>query len=206
MFIASKPGVHRAVPAVLLLFLTLAVPGFSLDPHRSLSQYAIKTWTEEHGLPQDTIRAVTQTTDGYLWLGTDEGLARFDGYEFLVFDKIKGDLPGGSVTALAAARNAVLWIGTSGGLTRYQDKKVRTYTTSDGLPDNSVTELLVDHADTLWIVSGAYLSRFADGKFTRIVPGPEIPLPAIRHVTEDAQHVIWAGGLGAVVKLEGGSS
>ena len=53
----------------------------ALDPHKTLTQYSRKVWTQEHGLPQDTIRAITQTADGYLWLGTDEGLARFDGYE-----------------------------------------------------------------------------------------------------------------------------
>ncbi|HEX8871680.1 MAG TPA: two-component regulator propeller domain-containing protein, partial [Candidatus Acidoferrum sp.] len=50
---------------------------FGLDPRKALTQYSRTVWTQEHGLPQDTIRAVTQTTDGYLWLGTDEGLARF---------------------------------------------------------------------------------------------------------------------------------
>ena len=52
----------------------------ALDPHKTLTQYSRMVWTQGEGLPQDTIRAITQTPDGYLWLGTDEGLARFDGY------------------------------------------------------------------------------------------------------------------------------
>jgi len=65
------------------------------------------TWTQEQGLPQDTIRAIAQTADGYLWLGTDEGLARFDGYEFVIFSKDNGDLPSNSITALSAGAMAV---------------------------------------------------------------------------------------------------
>ncbi|MGA3098334.1 MAG: two-component regulator propeller domain-containing protein, partial [Bryobacteraceae bacterium] len=96
----------------------LLAPGASaLDPRKSLTQYSRTTWTQEQGLPQDTIRAIAQTADGYLWLGTDEGLARFDGYEFLTFDKARADLPSNSITALAAERGGALWIGTASGLT-----------------------------------------------------------------------------------------
>ena len=157
----------------------------ALDPHKSLTQYSRTVWSQEHGLPQDTIRAIAQTTDGYLWLGTDEGLARFDGYEFVVFNKDSGDLPGNSITALAAARDGSLWIGTSNGLTCYRDKRFRTYTTKQGLPDNAITALVADHAGTLWIVAGVYLSRYRDGKFTNLAPGPDLPVTAVRAIRED---------------------
>jgi len=88
--------------AVILTCLALHA-AWALDPHKSLTQYSHKVWTQQDGLPQDTIRSVTQTSDGYLWIGTDEGLARFDGYEFTTFDKPHGDLPSNSITALAAA-------------------------------------------------------------------------------------------------------
>src|ERR1700674_1503057 len=116
---------------------------YGLDPHKSLTQYSRTVWTQQHGLPQDTVRAIAQTTDGYLWLGTDEGLARFDGYEFTTFNKANGDLPSNSITALAAAPDGSLWIGTSNGLTHYRDKQFRTYTTQQGLPDNDVTVLYI---------------------------------------------------------------
>src|SRR6476646_4124974 len=124
--------VYALVPALL-------VPSaFALNPAKSLTQYTRTVWTQEHGLPQDTIRAIAQTNDGYLWLGTDEGLARFDGYEFVVFNKDNRDLPSNSITALAAAPDGSLWIGTMGGLASYRGRHFRTYTTRDGLPDEGI--------------------------------------------------------------------
>ena len=187
-----------------LLWCALTRGALALDPHKSLTQYSRTVWSQEHGLPQDTIRAIAQTTDGYLWLGTDEGLARFDGYEFAVFNKDSGDLPGNSITALAAARDGSLWIGTSNGLTCYRDKRFRTYTTQQGLPDNAITALVADHAGTLWIVAGVYLSRYQDGKFTNLAPGPDLPVTAVRAIREDWHRDLWVGGFGGVGKLVAG--
>jgi len=175
----------------------------ALDPHKTLTQYSRKVWTQEHGLPQDTIRAIAQTTDGYLWLGTDEGLARFDGYEFVVFSKANGDLPANSITALASASDGSLWIGTSNGLTLYHDRQFRTYTTKQGLPDDAITALYEDHAGTLWIVAGIYLSRFQDGKFTNFAPGENLRVTSVRNIREDRHHDLWVAGFSAVVKMSG---
>ena len=167
------------------LGLLFSLPVCALNPAKSLTQYTRTVWTQQHGLPQDTIRAIAQTPDGYLWLGTDEGLARFDGYEFAIFNKDKGDLPGNSISALSAAPDGTLWIGTSAGLTSYRDRKFRTYTVKDGLPDDGVAALLADQAGNLWIVAGINLSRLHGGKFTNFVPGPDVPLDTVRSVEED---------------------
>jgi signal transduction histidine kinase/ligand-binding sensor domain-containing protein len=155
-------------------------------------------------LPQDTIRAITQTPDGNLWLGTDEGLARFDGYEFAIFNKDQGELPGNSVTALAAAPDGTLWIGTTGGVTSYKDRTFHTYTAKNGLADDGVAALMVDQAGTVWIVAGIHLSRFQAGRFTNYAPGAGLPLDTVRSVTEDKHHVIWAAGYGGVAKFVDG--
>ncbi len=175
----------------------------ALDPHKSPTQYSRTVWTQADGLPQDTIRAITQTTDSYLWLGTDEGLARFDGYEFTTFNKANGDLPSNSITALAASTDGSLWIGTSNGLTQYHDKHFKTFTTKSGLPDDAITNLYTDHAGTLWIVAGIYLSRYQNGVFTNFAPGPSFPVTSVRWVREDANHELWVGGFSGVVKMTG---
>jgi signal transduction histidine kinase/ligand-binding sensor domain-containing protein len=192
------------VKKALILICLAAQMALALDPHKRLTQYSHRVWTQEDGLPQDTIRTVAQTGDGYLWIGTDEGLARFDGYEFTTFNKANGGLPSNSITALAAASDGSLWIGTPNGLAVYHDRQFRTYTTRDGLPENSITSLAIDHSGTVWIVAGVALSRFEKGGFTNFVPGPKFPVTSVRAVFEDHHHRLWVAGFNTVGRLEDG--
>jgi signal transduction histidine kinase/ligand-binding sensor domain-containing protein len=179
---------------------------WALDPHKSLTQYSRHVWGQQDGLPEDTVRAIAQTTDGYLWLGTDEGLARFDGFEFTVFSRSNTELPANSITALAASPDGSLWIGTSSGLAQYDGKQFRTYTVRNGLPDNAVTGLYTDHVGTLWIAAGVYLSRWQDGKFTTYAPGPNLPVTSVRVMVEDRRHDLVVAGISGVVSLAGGKA
>jgi signal transduction histidine kinase/ligand-binding sensor domain-containing protein len=187
---------------MLCLTATLWVPAASaLDPHKSLTQYSRQMWAQVDGLPQDTIRAIAQTTDGYLWLGTDEGLARFDGIEFTVYDKTDGSLPTNSVTALSADPDGSLWIGTARGLTQLKGKSFHTFTTKDGLPDDTISALYSDHAGALWIVAGVSLCRFQEGRFTNYSPGAN--LLSVRAIREDPHHDLVVAGFGGVVRISG---
>jgi signal transduction histidine kinase/ligand-binding sensor domain-containing protein len=189
---------------IAVIFLCLALhAAWALDPHKSLTQYSHKAWTQQDGLPQDTIRSVAQTRDGYLWIGTDEGLARFDGYEFTTFDKAHGDLPSNSITALESTTDGALWIGTPNGLTVYRGGKFRTYTVRDGLPDNSITNLEKDHTGALWAVAGISLSRFQNGRFTNYSPGPQLPVTSVRAVFEDRHQQLWVAGFSELGKFAG---
>ena len=157
----------------------------ALNPAKSLTQYTRTVWTQEHGLPQDTIRAIAQTTDGNLWLGTDEGLARFDGYEFAVFNKDNGDLPSNSIAALAAAPDGGLWIGTSNGLT-LQGPAV-SHLHGEGRPCRRWRSGA--HRGPRRAPSGSSRasisagSRPANSRTSR--PGPDMPLDTVRSVAED---------------------
>ena len=171
------------------------IPGAAaLDPHKTLTQYSRHVWGQQDGLPQDTIKSITQTPDGYLWLGTDEGVARFDGFEFTVFSRPTSDLPANSITALAASPDGSLWIGTSNGLAQYRGNRFRTYSTRDGLPDNNITGLYSDHAGTLWIVAGVNLCRLEAGKFTTFAAGANLPVTSVRVVHEDRRHNLLVAG------------
>jgi signal transduction histidine kinase/ligand-binding sensor domain-containing protein len=179
---------------------------WALDPHRTLSQYSHQQWGQQDGLPQDTIRSIAQTTNGYLWLGTDEGLARFDGFEFTVFSKPGADLPANSITALAASPDGSLWIGTPNGLAQYHGGQFRTYTVKDGLPDNNIIGLYTDEAGILWLVAGINLCRYQGGKFTTFAPGPNLPVTSVRVVREDQQHHLLVGGFNGVVRIVDGKA
>ena len=184
--------------------LSASIPAaFALNPRRSLTQYTRTVWTQEHGLPQDTVRAIAQTRDGYLWLGTDEGLAQFDGYDFVVFNKENGALPSNSVEALWASKDGSLWIGTLGGLTRYRNGKFTTFTRKDGLDDPSVSSIAEDRSGAIWVVAGVYVNRFQDGKFTNYSPRQGLPLQALRTVYCGRDGSIYVAGFGGVVRHQG---
>jgi signal transduction histidine kinase/ligand-binding sensor domain-containing protein len=183
------------------MLLATAQAALALDPHKALSQYSRTVWTQERGLPQDTIRAITQTKDGYLWLGTDEGLARFDGYEFVVYNKTKGDLPDNSITSLAASTDGALWIGTQNGLVEYRNGRFRAYTTRDGLPDAAITNVYADPNGGLWVVAGGYLSRYLNGRFTSFEPETDIPVSSMRAACMDSHGHLWVAGFSRVAKL-----
>ena len=113
---------RTAGPAVAAILGSLVhATAWALDPARAITQYGHDAWGIEQGLPQGSIETILQTRDGYLWLGTEEGLVRFDGVKFTVFDK--RNTPGlldSFIAALQETPDGTLWIGTrGGGLTSY---------------------------------------------------------------------------------------
>ncbi|MGA9669371.1 MAG: two-component regulator propeller domain-containing protein, partial [Terracidiphilus sp.] len=136
---------------VLLLF-SCAMTALALEPSTPLANYGRQTWVMENGLPQNTVQALVQTQDGFVWLGTEVGLVRFDGNGFLTFDQNTSPaLPGNDVRCLLAAKDGALWIGTGEGLARWKDGAVTTFTTKDGLPGNSIESLSLNPDDSIWI-------------------------------------------------------
>src|SRR2546423_2685436 len=114
-------------PALWILFLLLCFAGrqaLALDPTRDLSQFNRQAWLTENGLPQNTVHSITQTKDGYVWIATEEGVARFDGVRFTVFDKQNTpELKSDDIRVLVADRTGALWIGPANGLVRLTDGK-----------------------------------------------------------------------------------
>ncbi|MCK4763484.1 MAG: response regulator [Candidatus Aminicenantes bacterium] len=141
---------------------------FSLDPGKKLSQYILNVWGVEEGLPQGTVHTITQTGDGYLWLGTQEGLVRFDGVHFDIYDRKKvKQISSNWIKALHEDRRGNLWIGThGGGLICLKDGKYTIYNTKNGLSNDIVWSICGDQKGNLWIGTENGLNRFKDGKFT----------------------------------------
>ena len=107
-------------------------------------------WDSEHGLPQNSVSAIVQTRDGYIWFGTQEGLVRFDGVRFTVFDHShRGVLTHNFVTALLEQSDGSLLIGTNdGALARYVRGQFRTIKPPDS---GSVTALAQTPDGTVWV-------------------------------------------------------
>jgi ligand-binding sensor domain-containing protein/signal transduction histidine kinase len=138
----------------------------ALEPSTPLERYSRQTWAMENGLPQNTVQAIAQTRDGFLWLGTEAGLVRFDGASFQLFDRTTDPrLPGNDIRCLLESSDGALWIGTSDGLARMKDGIVATFTTKDGLPGNGILAVVEDRVGALWVSTNAGWARLAGERF-----------------------------------------
>lgn len=147
----------------------------ALEPTTPLANYGRQSWLMENGLPQNTVHALAQTQDGFLWLGTEAGLVRFDGYNFAVFDRNSTPaLPSGDIRCLLAASDGALWIGTADGLARWRNHEVTVFTTQDGLPANGIKAIARDGSGVIWTWTDLGLASLHDNRFvqeTEQLPG-----------------------------------
>ncbi len=135
-------------------YIIIATPGLALDPERDVRQYGVDVWTSLDGLPQNSIQAICQTADGYLWLGTQEGLVRFDGVRFLVFDERNTPaISHNDIQSLAKTADGSLWIATyGGGLVRRQGDTFTAIDVPHSLDATAhVMTVRTDADDHLWI-------------------------------------------------------
>jgi len=117
--------------------MALPDPAHALNPAKAITQFIHSVWQARDGLPQNTITAIAQTPDGYLWLGTREGLARFDGVRFTVYtNENTPALAQSQILSLLVDREGRLWIGTwGGGLTKLQNGAFTRFGADQGLPN-----------------------------------------------------------------------
>jgi signal transduction histidine kinase/ligand-binding sensor domain-containing protein len=174
---------------------------FGLNPALEINQYAHKAWTVRDGFFKGAIYAVAQTADGYLWIGTELGLERFDGVRSLAWQPPNGEqLPGGRVRSLLAARDGRLWIGTDKGLASWKDGNLTHY---QELAGKTVLSILEDHEATIW--AGAWGVGGADGRLCTIrdgrvrCNGDDGKLSnGIDGLYEDRSGKLWAGSVQGV--------
>lgn len=195
----------------LILFLGSIQPGFG-QPQGS-NEYRFKHYTSDHGLSQITILSLYEDEHGYIWIGTRNGLNRFDGYDFQVFFSDpwdKNTLSNNHINSLTGDGNGTIWIGTSNGLTAY-DQRTRVFTRyqPDQIPEDqtwSVQSLMMDKDDNLWVssASGLYVLRTGSDELARI----EV-IKEVNEVTSDyflgsvqtSDGDLWFGGHNGLMKL-----
>ncbi len=205
---APVPG-RRLAGALLVacvLLLACALPALALEPSTPLANYARQAWGMENGLPQNTVQALVQTRDGFVWLGTEVGLVRFDGNGFQAFDRNSSPaLPGSDVRCLLETRDGALWIGTSEGLAQWKDETVTAFTTREGLPGNGIRALVESANGYLWVWTDQGLARLnEEGRFVDATAATGLPAAAMTAVTSDGQGVVWATTRESAVRyLEG---
>jgi ligand-binding sensor domain-containing protein len=141
--------------AAILALVCLSIPALALDPARSLSQYVYQNWGQEEGFPGGTIYAISRSNDGFLWIGTDRGLVRFDGYTFdLIQQPIPSLPPIGRVRGLVTDAQGVLWILLDGAhLISYRDGNFENAAANLKISDVTFSAMSLDHAGNV-LLSG----------------------------------------------------
>jgi len=141
----------------------------ALEPKKAITQYKLDTWQMERGLEQKSVISICQTRNGYIWLGTFNGLVRFDGIRFKTFKKENTkELQNNMIKALLEDRNGNLWIGTlGGGLSCLKDGKFTTYSLADYPNLKGIYTIFQDNVGTLWIgTENNGLTRLKNGVLT----------------------------------------
>src|SRR5882672_3834762 len=181
---------------VVALWLLLTPRGyvFALDTTLDITQFAHQVWKIRDGFTEGYTESIAQTPDGYLWLGTEFGLIRFDGIRHVLWSPSTGQhLPSSNIRALLAARDGSLWIGTDSGLARWNNRKLTEYRELAGY---NVFTLLEDHEGTIWaggnslptgrICAIRQLDIRCDGQDGSLGTGPV-------SIYEDSQGSLWVG-------------
>jgi ligand-binding sensor domain-containing protein/signal transduction histidine kinase/CheY-like chemotaxis protein len=186
--------------------LGVGTPALTLEPNRRLSQYNQEVYRSEHGLPQNSVLASAQTSDGYLWFGTYEGLARFDGVRFTVFDRrTSPELGEQEIRALVEDASGLLWVGTLRGLLVYESGQLRRPPEARELADARISALAAD-GKFVWISSSQGLVRApASGKgpWRRYTPQEGMPEGDTGAVAVDGAGVVWVATRQGLARVSG---
>ncbi|MCP4216415.1 MAG: PAS domain-containing protein, partial [bacterium] len=203
MYRPKKPKIFSVLLACLILFnvymlfsqqppenKTLkSLP--SLDPSKEINQYVYDNWGSESGLPPDCISFICRTADGYIWLGTLNGLLRFNGKTSRAFNRDNTpEMTNNRISALCASKNGGLWIGTEyDGVLFYKNGTFTKYDSQNGLADNWVFSVMEDHKGDTWIGGVTGLTHMQKGKCT--VMYREESVKNVRSLLEESPGKIW---------------
>ncbi len=196
----------RAWTCVLAVALACCacMGAWALDPGKAFEQFVANRWSIQDGLPQISVLAVAQDRDGYIWVGTQDGLSRFDGVRFTSFtpDTVP-QLPGIWIRALLLDRDGKLWIGTYKGLTVYAGGRFAAVPPADPAahPTLDIHALAQDANGAIVAATSDGVLRVADGK---LVANDGASKPALSLLLR--KDGMWVGSSGAVMRIEAGQT
>jgi ligand-binding sensor domain-containing protein len=155
--------------ASAVLCVTGATSTVAASPEKRISQFTHTSWSARDGIP-GPVRAIAQTADGYLWLGTEAGLYRFDGLRFVEWMSNSGDrLPSASIWSLCASRDGSLWIGSgSGGISWLHEGQLKNFTPADGIPSGGVLSIVEDTRGSIWAGGQYGFSKLDQGAWRHV--------------------------------------
>ena len=194
--IPSRVRNSVALAGSLCALLAWCPTSFALDPSLDISQYAHTSWKIRDGLIKGTVHAITQTADGYLWLGTEFGLLRFDGVRVTSWPPSGQTLSSSNIWTLLAAHDGTLWIGTNAGLASWKNGTLTQYAELDGHRIYALTE---DHEGTIWAgtyaMPAARLCSIGKGKVECFGADGVLGI-AVTGLREDSKGNLWVAASG----------
>ena len=202
----ANGGSARSLLILLYIFIIFVPqrPLHALDPHQSLSDLYHSAWTAREGIP-GSIFALAQGNDGYLWVGTPEGLFRFDGLTFERYKPDAGSFAATSVSALLSTSDGSLWIGyLRGGASRLKNGKVTNFSASDGFPLARVRGFAQDAEGRIWAAAVGGLTRFNGHRWQRAGMGWNRPNESPTSLFLDRQGTFWVAGSDVIMYLRRG--
>jgi PAS domain S-box-containing protein len=190
------------------LFLVLACCSCSAasTSDRTIAQFAHTAWGPKDGAPT-VIIALAQTSDGYLWLGSPDGLYRFDGVVFEHYQPQSGDpFPVHTVTSLLALPNGDLWIGfSSGGVSLLRHGNASNYSVHEGMPNGAIWRFAQDREGTIWAATVNGLLRLEGSRWKLVGEDWNFPGKSAYTVFLDGQGTLWASTEDTLVFLPPGA-
>ncbi len=201
----SRLANPRALPLLGAMLLTLVCDtALALDPSLRMSQYSLDNWQIPQGLPQSSVQAVARTADGYLWVGTQEGLARFDGIRFVVFDRENEPaIPDKHISVLSLDPTGRLWIGTRAGVAAYEHGHFIALNLMPALAHAYVRAIAPGKWGRIWIGTENGLFGVGDGKTLSFDSTSGLQDNRIRALMEDRDGVLWLGTAEGSQKFDG---
>jgi len=199
----------------LFLFLWSSSLLMSLDPDKRVTQYSVNIWNMSGGLPANSVYAILQTGDGFLWIGTQNGLVRFDGLDFRVYNAEREPaLKSNVIRALYEDRDGSLWIGTaSGGLTRHRQEQFTSYPITIYKALDNLRAINQDRWGNLWVgslsqgltcINSKSLNLSSSGKLelTTYTARDGLPHNQVRFISRDSSGDLWVTTTTGIVKVE----
>jgi ligand-binding sensor domain-containing protein len=187
-------AIRRSFALLPLAFFLFAAESstFALDPHQSVDQLYHSAWGPKQGIT-GAVTALAQTTDGYLWLGTTDGLLRFNGISFERYQPENGQLVANAISALLAVPDDGLWVGfVRGGASFLKNGHVANYTEAQGFPVSKVRALVLDNAGMIWAAAIGGLTRFDGERWHNIGKDWNYPTKSAWTLFTDREGRLWA--------------
>ncbi len=207
----SERFVRRSAFSLLFCVLIVAClsASMAIAQRKSIRQYVHEKWTTANGLPQNGADDMIQSRDGYIWFGTEEGLTRFDGVQFTVFNKVNTPaLPNSWIVRLLEDSEGGIWLrpqGASPGIVRFANGTFKAYRKADGLPSDRVITWASAPDGTVWFGTDRGYAEWKGGSFKLYTRANGLPSDTVTSLGRDSKGNLWIGTAKGLAKSSNGT-